>query len=102
MRYIARYAVHGDFTPCDRSSDNVPSWQLNDFWCCIAGVPPVWLEELFDGLKRTTAAGGPTHHLANYTVLTNSHQGVWGGWQVGSRFFIACSAMLPMVLLDSH
>jgi hypothetical protein len=72
----------------------------------LGAVSQVFLQsgyqELFDGLKRTTAAGGPTHHLANYTVLTNSHQGVWGGWQVGSRSFIACSAMLPLVLLDSH
>ncbi|KAF8071044.1 hypothetical protein HT031_001126 [Scenedesmus sp. PABB004] len=38
--------------------------------------------ELFAGLQRTTAAGGPTHHLATYTVLPNAHQAVPGGWQV--------------------
>jgi hypothetical protein len=40
-------------------------------------------QELFDGLRATTAAGGPTHHLANYTVLTNPFQAIAGGWQVG-------------------
>ncbi|KAF8071043.1 hypothetical protein HT031_001125 [Scenedesmus sp. PABB004] len=38
--------------------------------------------ELFAGLQRTTAAGGPTHHLATYTVLPNAHQAAPGGWQV--------------------
>lgn len=65
------------------------------FGAVLQVFPQSGYQELFDGLKRTTAAGGPTHHLANYTVLTNSHQGVWGGWRVGTESFIACSEMLP-------
>lgn len=51
--------------------------------CCYLQVfPTSEYQALFDGLKQTTEAGGPTHHLANYTVLTNAHQGIFGGWQV--------------------
>lgn len=50
--------------------------------CCRQVFPTSGYQALFDGLKQTTEAGGPTYHLANYTVLTNAHQGIFGGWQV--------------------
>jgi hypothetical protein len=43
-------------------------------------------QALYDGLRNTTAAGGPTYHVANYTVVTNNHQAVFGGWQVISTW----------------
>jgi len=44
--------------------------------------PKASFQELYDGLKQTTQAGGPTYHRGNYTVLTNNHQAIFGGWQV--------------------
>lgn len=44
--------------------------------------PAAGFQALYDGLRNTTQAGGPTYHLANYTVLTNNHQAIFGGWQV--------------------
>lgn len=53
--------------------------------CCYPRqvFPTSGYQALYDGLKQTTEAGGPTYHVANYTVLTNAHQGIFGGWQVG-------------------
>jgi hypothetical protein len=45
--------------------------------------PTAGYEELYTALRRRTLAGGPTYHLASYTVLTNSYQAVFGGWKVG-------------------
>ena len=61
----------------------------------LTGAPPLLLslqvfptaafQQLYDGLKSTTQAGGPSYHLANYTVITNNHQAIFGGWQVRTR-----------------
>ena len=66
--------------------------------CKDSLLQPMWYQvfpmsayqELFDGLQKTTAAGGPTYHLANYTVLTNSHQAIFGGWHVSAADGMAC------------
>lgn len=44
--------------------------------------PTADYKALFNGLNWTTTLGGPTFHLANYTVVTNNHQAIFGGWQV--------------------
>lgn len=38
---------------------------------------------VFNGLKKTGAAGGPAYHLGEYTVMDNPYQAVHGGWKVG-------------------
>jgi hypothetical protein len=44
--------------------------------------PTAGYQALFAALQNSTAAGGPTYHLAEYQVLTNAYQAVFGGWQV--------------------
>ena len=39
-------------------------------------------KELFEGLQKSTVAGGPTFHLAEYDVMNNAEYGVHGGWKV--------------------
>jgi hypothetical protein len=43
-------------------------------------------DELFYAVKNSTAAGGPTYHMATYHVLSNSFQAIFGGWQVRCFF----------------
>lgn len=47
--------------------------------------PTAAYQQLYDGLLQTTLSGGPTYHLANYTVLTNPYQAIFGGWQVSRQ-----------------
>eukprot|EP00879_Flechtneria_rotunda_P023516 GHRR01024878.1.p1 GENE.GHRR01024878.1~~GHRR01024878.1.p1 ORF type:complete len:572 (+),score=153.32 GHRR01024878.1:161-1876(+) len=44
--------------------------------------PKEGYQQLYEAISNTTAAGGPTYHLATYQVLTNGYQGVFGGWEV--------------------
>eukprot|EP00775_Hariotina_reticulata_P012591 gene12591-12723_t len=44
--------------------------------------PRAGYDELYTALRAQTLAGGPTYHLASYTVLTNPYQAVFGGWKV--------------------
>jgi hypothetical protein len=36
-------------------------------------------------VRNSTAAGGPSYHMATYDVLANSFQAIFGGWQVHSK-----------------
>lgn len=40
---------------------------------------------MVQGFKKSIAAGGPAHHLAEYTVMDNPYQGIHGGWKVKSQ-----------------
>ncbi|WIA31484.1 hypothetical protein OEZ86_002377 [Tetradesmus obliquus] len=44
--------------------------------------PTQGYDELFYAVRNSTAAGGPSFHMATYDVLTNSFQAIFGGWQV--------------------
>jgi hypothetical protein len=41
--------------------------------------PTQGYDELFYvRVRNSTAAGGPSYHMATYNVLTNSFQAIWG------------------------
>ena len=44
--------------------------------------PEAGYQELFDAVKSSTIAGGPTFHQATYEVEDNPFQAIFGGWQV--------------------
>jgi hypothetical protein len=56
--------------------------------------PTQGYDELFNAVRNSTAAGGPSYHMATYDVLTNSFQAIFGGWQVGSNASTSQQAVL--------
>ncbi|KAF6265852.1 hypothetical protein COO60DRAFT_765794 [Scenedesmus sp. NREL 46B-D3] len=50
--------------------------------------PTQGYDELFYAVRNSTAAGGPSYHMATYDVLTNSFQAIFGGWQVAVLWVI--------------
>jgi hypothetical protein len=44
--------------------------------------PQEGYQQLFDAVKSSTLAGGPTFHQATYVVEYNPFQAIFGGWEV--------------------